>query len=76
MIGILTYFFYSYALQRKPKYMYIIIMNTRQMMKGDTYINQRFNFSDFSYRTKLSRLAFLANRLGTLLRRTLLALAL
>jgi len=41
-------------------------MNTRQMMKDDTYINQHYNFSDFSYRTKLRRLAFLANTLGTL----------
>jgi len=40
-------------------------MNTRQRTKGGTYINPHYNFSNFGYKTKLSRLAFLANALST-----------
>ena len=47
-----------------------LYVNTRQKTKGGTYINRHSslhftNFSNFSYRTKLNHLAFLANALST-----------
>ena len=50
------------ALQRKA-----YEMNTRQRTKSGTYqhYSRPYNFSNFGYRTKLSRLAFLANALST-----------
>jgi len=61
--GILTYLFWSSALQRKAEYMYI---NTKQRTQGDAYVNTATSVvSATVYKTKLSRLDFLANALST-----------
>jgi len=69
--GILTYLFSQQrllttptALQRKAEYMYMKWIQDK-WQKAALISTRQYNFSNFDYRTKLSRLAFLANALST-----------
>ena len=61
-LGILTYLYFKVLLCNVKQN----IMNLDKGRKAASLINrQYYNFSNFDYRTKLSRLAFLANALST-----------
>ena len=62
--GIMTYLFQSSVLQRKADYMYMKRIPD-EGQKAPLISTLGYNFRNFDYRTKLSRLAFLANALST-----------